>query len=598
MKSNDLRVCGGVSDSNNVVRFILDFAGKKETVYLLLVVILTSALDMIGIAAIFPYMQLVADPGRITDVIRWAKPMSLRQQVIGLSVVLVTLYILKGYFQSALIRYQHRQLAFFTAKLTDDTVNRILNASYGLFQEKSGSELAGVAYSNTVHAAIVFRAMIQIGNECCFLSLLCIVFLIISPLATLTVLALLVMVAAVLFLFVIRPTTLLGKKQSNIENERYRLLFSLVNAIRDIKVMGLASLFDAKNREVSAQYAQIAWRYNFNCALPLLLIEIFVLISLVCSVLFVLSTGVSAKELLPAIGVVAVASLRAVPSFARLMMSLNSFRFSRSFVERLIHIRNLLSAHKHVRIEDSLAFERRIELRGIGFRYQEDKPILSNINLEIDRGKFIGIVGVSGSGKTTLLDLITGLQPAFEGQFLCDGQPFDPFMSRSMERIIGYVPQVLTLLDESISYNITFEQEPDPTQLMRVIKIANLEKLISEMPEGIDTKVGENGMNLSGGQRQRVGIARALYRRPEIIVFDEATGALDAQTEQEVTNEIEKLRGEVTMLMVSHRLPAVVHCDRIYVIAHGSVEDSGTHSELLGRCELYRDLYALQTTFA
>jgi ABC-type bacteriocin/lantibiotic exporter with double-glycine peptidase domain len=263
----------------------------------------------------------------------------------------------------------------------------------------------------------------------------------------------------------------------------------------------------------------------------------------------------------------------------------------------LIHIRNRLSLFKHDRTEDFLTFDHGIELRGIGFRYDE-KVILDNINIKIEKGRFVGIVGISGAGKTTLLDVITGLQPASEGEFLCDGQPFNPFTSRSMERIIGYVPQVLTLLDESIAYNITFDHAPDMDQLMRVINMAHLNVLVSELPNGVATRVGENGMNLSGGQRQRIGIARALYRQPKIVVFDEATGALDAYTEQEVSSEIEKLRGEVTMLMVSHRLPAVVNCDRIYVIAHGHVEDSGTHDELLGRCELYRDLYALQTTFA
>lgn len=587
--------------SNNVVRFILGFAGKKETSFLLLVVILVSILDMIGIAAIFPYIKIVVNPSLLTDnafgLLNWTKSISAGQQAVGISAVLILLYICKGYFQCVLIRYQYRRLALFTARLTDDTVNRILAVRYGLFQEMPGSELAGVAYVNTVHTTIVFRSLIQMGNEICFLSLLGITFLIISPLATLVAVVILGLVATALYFIVIRQTTKLGKEQSNIENERYRLLFSIVNAIRDIKVMGLAHLFDAKNKEVSAQYAKIAWRYNFNSAVPLLLVEIVVLIGLVVTVLVVMSAGVLLEEFLPVIGVVAVASTRTVPAFAKLMMSINSYRFSHSFVERLIFIRNRLLTLKHVRAADSISFEQRIELRGVCFRYQ-NKPILHNINLEIGRGQSIGIVGISGSGKTTLLDLITGLQPASAGEFLCDGEPFDPFTSPSMESIIGYVPQALTLLDESIAYNITFEHEPDIQQLMRVIKIANLDTFVSELSLGVNTRVGENGMNLSGGQRQRIGIARALYRQPKILIFDEATSALDAHTEQEVSNEICKLRGEITMLIVSHRLPAVVACDHIYVIAHGHVEDSGTHYELLGRCELYRDLYTLQTTFA
>lgn len=586
---------------DSVVRFILGFAGRKETTLLLLAVILISILDMVGIALVFPYIKIVTNTNLLIDhsfgLLDWINTMGMRQQVVVISVAFILLYICKAVVQGLLIRFQQRRFAIFTARLTDDTVEMILATRYGLFQEIPGSELAGVSYSNTVHATIVFRSLIQMGNEICFLSLMGITFLIISPTATLSALLLLGVLAITLYFLVIRPTSKLGKAQSNIENERYRLLYSIVNAIRDIKVMGLASLFDVKNREVSAQYATVAWRFNFNSALTLLLVEVVALTGLVVSVMVIMSAGMSMEELLPVIGVVAVASLRTVPAFAKLMSSLTAYKFSRSFVERLIHIRNRLAFSKHARLDDHVSFEQRIELRGVSFKYQ-DKTILHDINLVIERGQSIGIVGVSGSGKTTLLDLITGLQPALEGEFFCDGKKFDPFTSRSMESLIGYVPQALTLLDESIAYNISFEHDPDNQRLARVVKIANLEALINELPQGLDTRVGENGINLSGGQRQRIGIARALYRQPKIVVFDESTSALDAHTEQEVSGEIAKLRGEVTMLIVSHRLPAVAECDRIFVIAHGRIEDSGTHNVLLDRCELYRDLYTLQTTFA
>ncbi|CAG1003575.1 Protein glycosylation K [Methylophilaceae bacterium] len=587
--------------NRNVARFVLGFAGKTESTLLLSTVVLLSILDMIGIALVFPYIKIATNPSLLIDhsfgLLDWIKTMGMSQQIAVISVALILLYISKAIVQGLLIRFQQLRLAIFTARLTDDMVNNILSTRYGLFQEISGSELAGVAYSNTVHATIVFRSLIQMGNEIGFLLLMGLAFLVINPAATLTALLLLVLLATTIYFLVIRPTSLLGKEQSNIENERYRLLYAIVNAIRDIKVMGLAGLFDVKSREVSAQYAKVAWRFNFNSALTLLLVEVVAFIGLVVSVLVILSAGASVEELLPVIGVVAVAALRTVPAFAKLMASLNAYKFSRSFVEHLIYIRDRLESSRHARLEDGINFDKRIELRDIGFKYQE-KTILHDINLEIERGQSIGIVGISGSGKTTLLDLITGLQPASAGDFYCDGQKFNPFTSRTMERFVGYVPQTLALLDESIAYNITFEHKPDIQQLMRVIKISNLNTLVDELPSGVDTKVGENGINLSGGQRQRIGIARALYRKPKIVVFDESTSALDAHTEQEVSAEIAKLRGEITMLIVSHRLPVVAECDRIYVITHGCIEDSGTHKELLGRCELYRDLYSLQTTFA
>jgi ATP-binding cassette, subfamily B, bacterial PglK len=585
----------------DVVRFILKFAGKRETVVLLSALILTTVFDMLGIAIIFPYIQVVTNPNFLSE--KTPRLLSLfgttpvKHLVWIISLALIAMYLCKGFLQGALIRYQQRRLATFTARLTDDTVSLILAARYGLFQQIAGSELAGAAYSNTVHATIAFRALIQIGNELCFLAFLGLAFLIFRPLLTLTIILSLGVVAALIYAAVIRPTTMLGKQQSSVENERYRLLFSIVNAIRDIKVMGLAHLFDAKNREVSTHYATIAWRYNFNSALPLLIVEVVVLIAFILSTLLVMSTGATSQDLLPILGVVAVASVRAIPAFAKLMAALNAYRFSRSFVERLIVLRNQLSSARHLRSDDGLLFERRIELRKVSFAYP-DKPILHDIDLDIERGQSIGIVGISGSGKTTLLDLITGLQPASSGQFVCDDKPFNPYQSASLEKMVGYVPQVLTLLDETMAFNISFEHKPDAGRLMRAVKIANLETLVQSLPDGLNTRVGENGMNLSGGQRQRIGIARALYRQPTLLIFDEATSALDAQTEKEVSNEIGQLRGELTTVMVSHRLQAVMDCDQIYVITHGRVQNRGTHSELLAKCELYRDLYALQVSLA
>lgn len=566
-----------------------------------MVIFIMSILDLVGIAIIFPYIQVVTHPEAIDKLndrfIRDFVYLGQQQVLLIISLGLIIFYLCKGYLQSVLTRYQHQHLAQYTACLTDDTVTKILNSRYGLFQEIAGSEIGGMAYSNTVHATIAFRSLIQITNEAFFLALLSIAFLIISPVLTLSVLSLLCMVVLALYFFVVRRTSILGKSQSCVENTRYRLLFSIINAVRDIKVMGLAPLFDTKSREVSAQYADISWRYNYNGALPLLVIELVVLVGVASSVSILILSGLPMDKALSIIGVASVTAVRTVPALAKLMMAFNSFRFYSSFVEQLIGIRERLDSSKHTRLEDALSFRQRIELRDISFHYH-DKPILSNIHFEINRGQSVGIIGPSGSGKTTLLDIFTGLQPVSGGIFLCDGQSFNPFYSRSMERLIGYVPQALTLLDESVAFNITFEHQYDTDRLNRVLSIANLQDFVSQLPDGVNSQVGENGLRVSGGQRQRIGIARALYREPEILVFDEATSALDAHTEREITDEIERLRGNVTLLIVSHRLSAVMNCNCIYVLAHGQVRDYGTHGELLDRCDLYRELYMLQNTLA
>ncbi len=513
--------------------------------------------------------------------------------ILLLSVILVFGYIAKSVCQALLQRYQSRQLAAFTARLTNETVHHILYARYSTFLEIPGSEIGGAAYANPVHVTLVYRALIQILSEILFISTLCLALLILSPMPTLIALCMLLLIGLLIFLTVIRNTAALGVQQSQVENSRYRLIFAIVNAIRDIKLMGLAPLFEQKNREVSAEYESVAWRYNFNNSLPLIFIEVAVFVGLVSMVVVVISAGAAMAQLLPTIGVVAVAAIRAVPAVAKLIMALNAFRFYSNLTLRFKTLSHRLQESIDQRTLDDLHFQERLVMQDVSFSHGV-KRILDGISLEIQPGRSYGVVGPSGAGKSTLLDVFTGLQPATSGRFFCDGREFSPSTSRSMEGLIGYVPQNITLLDETIGFNIGFGRQFDPSRIERAVRVANLREFIDSQSDGLATYVGENGAKLSGGQRQRIGIARAVYRQPKILVFDEATSALDAQTEREFLREIAALRGEVATVIVSHKISVVEDCDVIFVMSRGRIVDSGSHNELLQRCELYRELYQLQ----
>lgn len=580
---------------SNVLRFLLDAVGRRKTVALLAVCASMSLLDLLGIAVIFPYLNAVARPeARINRVLgTWLPQLDRVGLVLCLSVALIGLYLIKNVLQAFLMRYQYQQLARLTQRLTNDMVALILRARYALFQKSGASGLAGIAYSDTVHATSAFNALIQASNEVLFVGVLLIGFFIVQPLLALSLVAAFGLLGALLYVLLLRRSTALGKEQTHIENVRYRLIFSIVGAIRDINIMGLGPLFDARNRVTSAQYAELAWRYNLYGSLPRLLVEFVALAGLIGFIAGYVFFDLSIATIAPVLGVVVVAALRTVPAFSRLMAALHNYRFSEPVVERLIAARDELAAAQTVRHDDALQFGQAIELRNVSFRYGESQT-LRNVGMLVRRGQSVGIVGPSGSGKTTLLDLITGLQPAANGEFLCDGKRFDPFTSRSMQSLIGYVPQTITLLDDSIAFNVSFEHQPDPERLRRAVRIANLEQFVASLPEGIETQVGENGVRLSGGQRQRIGIARALYREPAILVFDEATSSLDTIAERELTAEIAQLRGGITKIIVTHRLSTIVDCDQIHVLSRGAVVDSGTHRELLARCELYRQLNAAE----
>ncbi|MBA4416980.1 MAG: hypothetical protein C0392_03570 [Syntrophus sp. (in: bacteria)] len=580
-------------------RFLLLKMGSRNIIILFILVFVVSILDLAGIAIIFPFLQIVTQPGaagKVFERIGFGSGVtSLKHEYLCavLSVVMALFYVGKTYFQAELIRMQARMLARFTETLTNEIVLQTLNARYAIFQQTPASEIAGTAYTNTVHASLSLNALMQILNESLLLICLLFGFIVFQPVFAFAALLLTIVAGYVIYITLIRKTTQLSSAQDEVEKVRYRLVFSIASAIRDIKIMGLDRLFNARNSKISHDYSELAWRYSLINSLPRLLIELLALLGVVGVFFAIIIFEIPLHKAGPMLGLVAAVTIRLAPSIQRIVTAANSFKFSSTFLKRLIDLSTRLSRAAVIRIEDSLLFNHSIEMKNVGF-YYGDTQILRNVNLELKRCETIGIVGPSGAGKTTLLDLFTGLQQATEGQFICDGVSFDPFTSKSIHNFIGYVPQAITLLDETIAFNISFEESPDHDRVMHALEIANLQELIAALPEGTRTRVGENGLRLSGGQRQRIGIARALYRNPKILVFDEATSSLDTLSEAELTKEIEKLRSQISVVIVAHRLSTVVACDRIYVLLNGEIENSGTHSELLLRSETYKRLYANQ----
>lgn len=590
------------SKSNHGSKFeglglVLNFAGRRLSAKLLLVILASSVLDLLGIAVIFPYLGLVTDPKALAifaaRLLQFSNEWSADTLLLLMSVLLLMIYCVKSACQVMLMRYQSKQLATLTTRLTDDTVNHMLNVRYGLFLALAGTEVGATVYASPIHFTLAYRAMLQIASELTFMMALFLAFLVVKPLPTLVAFSVLGAVGIFLYLLVIRNTAKLGKRQSGAERARYQLIFSMINAFREIKIMGLARLFETFNREVSRELEDVAWRYNFNHALPLSIIEAVVMMSVVGAVMGISISGVNIMEILPALGLLALAAVRLVPAIARLFMALNSLRFYNESVKRLHAMRVELIEERQVRAADELEFKETIELNKVCFSHG-DKLILEDISFKIESGKSYGIVGPSGSGKSTLLDLLSGLQPANSGRFLCDGKLFNPYTSGSLATLIGYVPQDITLIDESLAFNIAFDHQPDFPRLEAVIRMANLHSLIETLPAGVQESLGEKGSRISGGQRQRVALARALYRQPKILILDEATSALDPISEREIASELAALKGHITILTVSHKIAAVQDCDEIYVLDHGRIVGSGRHITLLEQCALYKEMYFAQ----
>jgi ABC-type bacteriocin/lantibiotic exporter with double-glycine peptidase domain len=580
-----------------IISFLMKEAGHRKAYLLFGILCVLSCLDFLGVAIIYPFLRLITEQSLSSKLMNWLgldeNMWSKSQIVFVLGVVLILFYLGKMFLHATLMRAQFKLLARFTTQITNDLIYKILHVRYAVFQQTAASEMAGTISVST-HVSVALLAIVQALNDIFFLVLIFLAFLYIQPIFALGALFLVFFTTAIIYIILIRRSVKIGAALSKVENKRYRLLFTIASSIKDIKIMGLESMFVERNNQTSSEFAELNWRNSFFNSLPRVFIEFMALFSIVALSLCIVLFDIPMSKAGPLLALVVLAVFRAIPSFSRLLSAVSVLGSSIEYVKLLMGLREKLAGDLVKKNNDNLTFKHLIELKKINFWYGE-KQILNNVCMQLNHGETIGIVGSSGAGKTTLLDVFTGLQPATSGFFLCDTVSYDPFTSYSIQKMIGYVPQSITLLDDTIAFNVTFDDNPNLNNVMRVLKMANLNSFIDSLPDGINTRIGENGLRLSGGQRQRLGIARALYRSPEILVFDEATSSLDTNSELELNSEIDKLHGKVSIVIVAHRLSSVINCDRIYVFSNGCIEDSGKHSDLLLTSPTYAKLYKTQS---
>lgn len=579
------------------IRMAFDLLGAERRRRFLVVAFLglvVSLLEAVSALLVLVLLTLVLEPGRIPDLPIVGDPTRLFPasaydgMVTAFAVVFGFFFIVRaGFFlfqRYALSRVVENSAVLLADRLFDG----YLSMPYEFHLRRNSSELVRNAYDNVQQVTeSVFRPLAELFAESVLVLVMLAVLFVASPLATVGATAIVGATVLVTLLLVQPRLRRLGRARQVAAQGALQHLQQGLGGLRDIKVLGREKEFSSSFRRARtdmavSQYGKAAMAY-----VPRVTIETtFFVVVLVALVVATRQGAVGST--LSVLGLFAYAGVRVQPSLQKIAGGLNSLRYAESAVADLRRDLDLLDVSRSVRSQadtdgSPLQFDSEIRFENVTFRYAgAEGAALQGVNLAIPRGTSVGIAGPTGGGKTTLLDLLCGLLAPTEGRITVDGVDVAS-MTRRWQRNIGVVHQTSFLIDDTLRRNIALgvpDDRLDEDAVERAAEIAQLSRVVDELPGGLDAIVGERGVRLSGGQRQRVTLARAIYRRPALLILDEGTSALDNATETAVMEGLRTMRGDVTVVMVAHRLSTIAECDLIIHVENGRVAGIGRFDEL------------------
>lgn len=585
--------------------------------------IFASLLEALGVGLIAPFLSVAADPeiARNSPIKGFLQALNLRsdsQIVTGLALILILFFCLKtvAYFlcKFYIFKYGYWQKNQLEARL----MRTYLRIPYVFHLNKNSAVLIKniVVEAHQFTTNSLIPVLDIISNVIVMVMLL--VLLAYSEISLLLVALVIILPTITIFARLSRRVKAWGQILSTENHQMIAAVNHGLGGLKETKIVGCEDYFEQALDLHSKAYAEAAVKANSFRVLPRVSIEAILVIFLLVFIVFSqLVTGRSLSDLTSVMGMFAVAAIRLVPAVSQILTSLSQIRFSHYALDMLyLDLKEIErfnqqisqptsqsastpkltpkyngAAHQPIesmpfepKASRPVAFDSEVALEQITYRYPaSESHAIKDFSLTFRKGESIALVGKSGSGKTTLVDILLGLLTPEAGDIKVDGQSIYTNL-RGWQDLLGYIPQSIFLTDSTIEQNIAYgvaPEEIDGDRLQEAIAAAQLEDLISQMPDGVKTLVGERGVRVSGGQRQRIGIARALYHSREILVLDEATSALDTETEALVSSAINALAGSKTLIIIAHRYSTIEKCDRVYELSNGRLKQSGTYREVI-----------------
>lgn len=576
----------------NKLRGLLDRQAKIQFVTLFILLIFKSILDGFGLGLIAPYIATISNPDSIfknnffNKLNAYLNIGSNDELILWMSVFLIMFFIFKNVF-SILVLYFQSRLIFTKRSIQGRKLFQLyMDAPFIFHLDHNTAELDRNIRFESTNVFGFFQSFLLFCSNA-FLTISIFVVLMIANWQAVLGMSFFIIIFSSLFLI------FSGKYSTNYGIEVQESQLHIGQSMKE----GLSSIIESKLNQIESFFpnryfkhmmsnARANWSQATLGTAPIYFFEILAVGALVGVILVLFINETDINSVLPILGLFSFAFIRIIPSVTAMIKNLQQIKFLAPAVDVIYKdFKYLEKISKNSKLISELKIKKinfkNLIIKNVNFSFSK-KNILKNISLDLNKGQAIGITGPSGSGKTTLINLILGLFSPDSGEVNLNGEKLENNLN-SWYALIGYVPQSITLIDASIRENIALgvkESEIDDKKIWSVLKDANLITFVKEMSEQLDTLIGENGVRLSGGQRQRLGLARALYRDPKVIIFDEATSSLDVETEKRITKEIMGLTGKRTLIIVAHRLSTIKDCEKIYFIKDGEIMNSGTFSDL------------------
>ena len=557
---------------------------KKKFYLILFCLFIGMILEAFGIGIILPVLNIIVSPeslkqfGWVNDFFVSINLVEERDIIIFSLSLLIGVYFFKSLYLVGLNYYQNRYISNISANISNRLFANYLKQDFMFHNERNSAELIKMFQVEVnLVTAVLISSGVLITEIAITIAIISTLFLV-EPTGTIFIIIFFLVFGSLFYYFSKNKSSAWGVIREQADKGVSKLIMEGLNGISEVILLGKQSFFTKRLNNYNTTKARISSNQLTLSQIPRYYLEFISIVSLVGFILIMIINEKNITEIIAVGGVFIAATFRVLPSINRIIGSLQQIKYYKSSIDLVSRDLNLIGLAEENQVKTSkVIFKNQLKLDNISFTYPTGKTaVFDALDFELNYGEVIGIIGPSGVGKSTLTNLIVGFLYSFGGEFRVDGKQIDTTNLVQWRKQLGYVSQSIYLTDDTIRANIAFGEEPheiDDERMERAIKKAQLYTLIQSLPNKLDSIVGERGAQLSGGQQQRIGIARALYHEPKLLILDEATSALDEDTERGVMKAVEGLKGEMTILIITHRISTLACCDKIYKVHQGKLKE-------------------------